>query len=40
VAQHATAVDGLSVVVGQRDNLIYNPDRVYLLLYSLVGGYL
>jgi hypothetical protein len=32
VAQNAKAVDGLSVVVGQGDNLIYNRDRVYLLL--------
>lgn len=32
VAQHAKAVDGLSVVVGQGGNLLYNPDRVYLLL--------
>jgi hypothetical protein len=33
VAQHATAVDdGLSVVVGQGDNRVYDPDRVYLLL--------
>lgn len=32
VAQHAKAVDGLSVVVGQGGDLLYRPDRVYLLL--------
>jgi hypothetical protein len=32
VAQNATAVDGLSVVVGQGDNRVYDPDRVYLLI--------
>jgi hypothetical protein len=33
VAQHAQAVDdGLSVVVGQGDHRVYDPDRVYLLL--------
>jgi hypothetical protein len=31
-AQHAKSVDGLSVVVGQGDSLVYDPDRVYLLL--------
>ena len=32
VAQNATAVDGLSVVVGQGDNRVYDPDRLYLLI--------
>ncbi len=32
VAQNATAIDGLSVVVGQGDNRVYDPDRVYLLI--------
>jgi hypothetical protein len=32
VAQHATAVDGMSFVVGQGDNPEYQPDRVYITL--------
>jgi hypothetical protein len=32
VAQHAKAVDGMSLVVGQGDNPFYDPDRVYIVL--------
>jgi hypothetical protein len=32
LAQHATAVDGMSFVVGQGDDPYYNPDRVYITL--------
>ena len=32
VAQHATAVDGMSFVVGQGVNPRYDPDRVYVVL--------
>jgi hypothetical protein len=32
VARHATAIDGLSVVVGQGHHTLYNPDRVYMLI--------
>ena len=31
MAQNATAIDGLSVVVGQGHNTFYDPDRVYML---------
>ena len=32
VAQHAKAVDGMSLLVGQGHDTFYNPDRVYVLL--------
>jgi hypothetical protein len=32
VAQYAKAVDGMSFVVGQGDNPVYDPDRVYIVL--------
>jgi hypothetical protein len=32
VARNATAIDGMSVVVGQGHNTFYDPDRVYMLL--------
>jgi hypothetical protein len=32
VAQHAKAIDGMSVVVGQGDDPYNNPDRVYIVL--------
>jgi hypothetical protein len=32
VAQHAKAVDGMSLVVGQGYDTYYAPDRVYILI--------
>ena len=32
VAQHAKAIDGMSLLVGQGDNPRYDPDRVYIVL--------
>jgi hypothetical protein len=34
VAQNATAVDGLSVIVGQGDHLVYNPDRLRIVEFK------
>jgi hypothetical protein len=47
LAQHATPIDGLSLVVGQGDDPFYSPDRVYAVVklppephtYKLVIGW-